>query len=164
MHQKHPMVSCRSFVDDMVARCEGTSRLVLRWLGAAAKDLVKLLENTDLVVSYDKTIIGGTSAGLVLQMQQALAKVMKANPALYVLRERIRKGLQLYSSEPTEPYLSSQNYGELFSNQVTTFLNVVCFIGGIYNYKYCTALSILLNQLLCISVSFELLAHSKSSK
>ena len=43
---------------------------------------------------------------------------MKANPALYVLRERIRRGLQLYSSEPTEPYLSSQNYGELFSNQV----------------------------------------------
>ncbi len=41
----------------------------------------------------------------------------QANPALYVLRERIRKGLQLYSSEPTEPYLSSQNYGELFSNQ-----------------------------------------------
>ena len=42
----------------------------------------------------------------------------QANPALYVLRERIRKGLQLYSSEPTEPYLSSQNYGELFSNQI----------------------------------------------
>jgi hypothetical protein len=39
---------------------------------------------------------------------------IQANPALYVLRERIRKGLQLYSSEPTEPYLSSQNYGELF--------------------------------------------------
>ena len=66
-------------------------------------------------------------------IQQALAKVMKANPALYVLRERIRKGLQLYSSEPTEPYLSSQNYGELFSNQVITLLDVVCFIGGIKN-------------------------------
>lgn len=39
---------------------------------------------------------------------QAMAKIMKSNPALYVLRERIRKGLQLYSSEPTEPYLSSQ--------------------------------------------------------
>ena len=52
-------------------------------------------------------------------IQQAMAKIMKANPALYVLRERIRKGLQLYSSEPTEPYLSSQNYGELFSNQVS---------------------------------------------
>ena len=45
-------------------------------------------------------------------IQQAMAKIMKANPALYVLRERIRKGLQLYSSEPTEPYLSSQNYGK----------------------------------------------------
>ena len=32
-------------------------------------------------------------------IQQAMAKIMKANPALYVLRERIRKGLQLYSSE-----------------------------------------------------------------
>ena len=50
---------------------------------------------------------------------QAMAKIMKSNPALYVLRERIRKGLQLYSSEPTEPYLSSQNYGELFSSQVS---------------------------------------------
>src|SRR3954471_4335161 len=48
---------------------------------------------------------------------------MKANPALYVLRERIRKGLQLYSSEPTEPYLSSSNYGELFSNQIVWFVD-----------------------------------------
>ena len=56
-------------------------------------------------------------------IQQAMAKVMKANPALYVLRERIRKALQLYSSEPTEPYLSSQNYGELFSNQIIWFVD-----------------------------------------
>ncbi len=39
------------------------------------------------------------------------------------MRERIRKGLQLYSSEPTEPYLSSQNYGELFSNQIIWFVD-----------------------------------------
>merc|ERR1719353_1718826 len=50
-------------------------------------------------------------------------KVMQANPALYVLRERIRKGLQLYSSEPTEPYLSSQNFGELFSPQIIWFVD-----------------------------------------
>ena len=31
-------------------------------------------------------------------IQQAMAKIMKANPAMYVLRERIRKALQLYSS------------------------------------------------------------------
>jgi pre-mRNA-processing factor 8 len=56
-------------------------------------------------------------------IHQAMGKVMKANPALYVLRERIRKGLQLYSSEPTEPYLNSQNYGELFGNQVIWFVD-----------------------------------------
>jgi pre-mRNA-processing factor 8 len=56
-------------------------------------------------------------------LQQAMAKIMKANPAMYVLRERVRKALQLYSSEPTEPYLSSQNYGELFSNQIIWFVD-----------------------------------------
>src|SRR3569832_2146467 len=56
-------------------------------------------------------------------LRQAMAKIIKANPAFYVLRERIRKGLQLYSSEPTEPYLSSQNYGELFSNQEIWFVD-----------------------------------------
>ena len=56
-------------------------------------------------------------------MLQAMNKIMKANPALYVLRERIRKGLQLYSSEPTEPYLNTQNYAELFSNQIIWFVD-----------------------------------------
>lgn len=61
--------------------------------------------------------------GMKPLMQQALAKINKANPALYVLRERVRKALQLYSSEPTEPYLNSQNYGELFGNQVVWFVD-----------------------------------------
>ena len=56
-------------------------------------------------------------------MQQAMAKITKDNPSLYALRERIRKGLQLYSSEPTEPYLSSQNYTELFSKAIIWFLD-----------------------------------------
>ena len=56
-------------------------------------------------------------------MQQAMQKMLRDNPALYTLRERIRKGLQLYSSEPTEPYLSSQNYTELFSNQIIWFVD-----------------------------------------
>lgn len=59
----------------------------------------------------------------------------QSNPALYVLRERIRKGLQLYSSEPTEPYLSSQNYGELFSNQIIWFVDDTnVYRCGIYIY------------------------------
>lgn len=66
---------------------------------------------------------GNWFPGIKPLIQQAMAKIMKANPALYVLRERIRKALQLYSSEPTEPYLSSQNYGELFSNQIIWFVD-----------------------------------------
>jgi pre-mRNA-processing factor 8 len=66
---------------------------------------------------------GNSFLGSKQLMQQAMNKIMKANPALYVLRERIRKCLQLYSSEPTEPYLNSQNYGELFSNQIIWFVD-----------------------------------------
>jgi pre-mRNA-processing factor 8 len=66
---------------------------------------------------------GNWFPGCKTLVQQAMAKIMKANPALYVLRERVRKALQLYSSEPTEPYLSSQNYGELFSNQIIWFVD-----------------------------------------
>jgi pre-mRNA-processing factor 8 len=54
-------------------------------------------------------------------VQQAMAKIMKANPAAHVLRERIRKGLQLYSSEPTEPYLNSQVISIQQSNDVLRF-------------------------------------------
>ena len=61
--------------------------------------------------------------GLKTLMQQAMAKIMKANPALYVLRERIRKGLQLYASESNQEFLNSQNYSELFSNQIQLFID-----------------------------------------
>jgi pre-mRNA-processing factor 8 len=35
-------------------------------------------------------------------MQKAMAKIMKSDPALHAMRQRIRQALQLYSSEPTE--------------------------------------------------------------
>ncbi|GKB09778.1 pre-mRNA-processing-splicing factor 8A-like protein [Tanacetum coccineum] len=66
---------------------------------------------------------GNWFPGLKPLLAKAMNKIMKSNPALYVLRERIRKGLQLYSSEPTEPYLSSQNYGDIFSNQLIWFVD-----------------------------------------
>eukprot|EP01129_Flabellula_baltica_P001911 TRINITY_DN11807_c0_g1_i1.p1 TRINITY_DN11807_c0_g1~~TRINITY_DN11807_c0_g1_i1.p1 ORF type:complete len:2342 (+),score=510.21 TRINITY_DN11807_c0_g1_i1:47-7072(+) len=56
-------------------------------------------------------------------ISQAMNKIMKANPALYVLRERIRKGLQLYNSEPVEPYLNSQNFGDLFNKDIIWFVD-----------------------------------------
>ncbi|KAK4863629.1 hypothetical protein LT330_002407 [Penicillium expansum] len=61
--------------------------------------------------------------GLKTLVQQAMAKIMKANPALYVLRERIRKGLQLYASESSQEFLNSQNYSELFSPQIQLFID-----------------------------------------
>ena len=63
---------------------------------------------------------GNWFPGLKPLIQQAMAKIMKANPACHVLRERIRKGLQLYSSEPTEPYLNSQ------VNEITLLLFHIC--------------------------------------
>ena len=61
--------------------------------------------------------------GLKQLVQLAMAKIMKANPALFVLRERIRKGLQLYASESNQEFLNSQNYSELFSNQIQLFID-----------------------------------------
>ncbi|KAI3935631.1 hypothetical protein MKW98_022639, partial [Papaver atlanticum] len=43
----------------------------------------------------------------ILHLVIAMNKIINSNPA--------------YSSEPTEPYLSSQNYGETFSNQIIWF-------------------------------------------
>src|SRR5690242_12551311 len=60
---------------------------------------------------------GNWFPGMKPLIQQAMAKIMKANPACHVLRERIRKGLQLYSSEPTEPYLNSQVGGMCLSKR-----------------------------------------------
>ena len=66
---------------------------------------------------------GNYFPGLKPLLQQTMNKIIKNNPALYVLRERIRKGLQLYASDPTDPYLNSQNYSELFGNQTTWFVD-----------------------------------------
>nr|GEZ39237.1 pre-mRNA-processing-splicing factor 8A-like [Tanacetum cinerariifolium] len=55
----------------------------------------------DLVYKLYSTF-GNWFIGSKPLLAQAMNKIMKSNPALYVLREHIRKGLQLYSFEPTE--------------------------------------------------------------
>ncbi|KAJ5386759.1 hypothetical protein N7509_009300 [Penicillium cosmopolitanum] len=77
---------------------------------------------TGLMIGIDLSY-NFTSPGLKTLAQQAMAKIMKANPALYVLRERIRKGLQLYASESNQEFLNSQNYSELFSPQIQLFID-----------------------------------------
>ncbi|SCW03879.1 LAFE_0H01046g1_1 [Lachancea fermentati] len=61
--------------------------------------------------------------GLKILMQNGMKTIMKANPSLYVLRERIRKGLQIYQSQTQEPFLNSSNYAELFSEDIKLFID-----------------------------------------
>ena len=76
----------------------------------------------DLAYNYSAAY-GNWFPGLRGLLMSAMSKIMKSSPALYVLRERIRKGLQLYASEASEPHLNAQNYGELFSNQILWFVD-----------------------------------------
>ncbi|KAM3159448.1 MPN domain-containing protein [Lachancea thermotolerans] len=61
--------------------------------------------------------------GLKTLLQNGMKTIMKANPSLYVLRERIRKGLQIYQSQTQEPFLNSSNYAELFSDETKLFID-----------------------------------------
>lgn len=56
-------------------------------------------------------------------VQNVMKTVMKLNPALYVLRERIRKGLHLYQAQAQEAFLNSNNYAELFGNETQFFID-----------------------------------------
>lgn len=66
---------------------------------------------------------GNWIPGLKPLMKQAMSTIMKSNPALYVLRDRIKKGLQIYQSQPQETFLNSQNYSELFNNDIQFFID-----------------------------------------
>lgn len=66
---------------------------------------------------------GYWSPELKTVVTEAMNKIMKGNPALYVLRERVRKALQLYSAEPAEAHLNSQNLLDLFGSQVSWFVD-----------------------------------------
>lgn len=70
---------------------------------------------------YD--VYGNWFSGFKPLMQNAMLEIMKSNPALYVLRERIRKGLQLYQSQPQEAFLNANNYAELFNNETQLFVD-----------------------------------------
>ena len=52
----------------------------------------------DLAYNY-YSANGNWFPGLKTLLRQAMSKIMKSSPAVDVLRERIRKALQLYSTE-----------------------------------------------------------------
>ena len=117
--------------------CNIINIIIINAKAEIQKKYIMLIRSTKLFSAF-----GHWFPGAKPLIQQAMGKIMKANPALYVLRERIRKALQLYSSEPTEPYLSSQNYGELFSNQIIWFVDDT----NVYRvtiHKVCSAYQVL---------------------
>ncbi|ODQ65863.1 PROCN-domain-containing protein [Nadsonia fulvescens var. elongata DSM 6958] len=81
-----------------------------------------VLVGIDLAYNYYDAF-GHWFPGLKPLMQQAMAKIMKANPSLFVLRDRIRKGLQITQAQQQEAFLNSQNYRELFNNDVQFFID-----------------------------------------
>jgi pre-mRNA-processing factor 8 len=50
-------------------------------------------------------------------IKSAMSRIMKSNPALALLRENMKKAMQLRSTDPTEAHLNTQNFAELFSDQ-----------------------------------------------
>jgi hypothetical protein len=76
---------------------------------------------------YNYSAFGNWFPGAKPLIQQAMAKIMKANPALYVLRERIRKALQLYSSGNIVLFNKYQNttyclgYVKTFNNSLSYY-------------------------------------------
>ncbi|RLV89289.1 Pre-mRNA-splicing factor 8 [Spathaspora sp. JA1] len=83
---------------------------------------------TGIIIAIDLAynmfdVYGNWFPGLKPLIHNAMKEIMKSNPALYVLRERIRKGLQLYQSQPQQPLLNSNNYAELFNNDTQFFID-----------------------------------------
>ena len=66
---------------------------------------------------------GNWFSGMKPLMQNAMREMMRSNAALYVLRERVRKGLQLYQAQLQVPLLTSANYADLFSADTQLFVD-----------------------------------------
>eukprot|EP00835_Amoeboradix_gromovi_P001880 NODE_96_length_21330_cov_0.419858.p1 type:complete len:2207 gc:universal NODE_96_length_21330_cov_0.419858:801-7421(+) len=83
--------------------------------------------NTGLMVCIDLcyntwSVYGNWIPGMQVLMNTAMQTIIKHNPALFVLQERIRKALQLYNTTSTDDLLNAQNYTDLFNNK-TWFLD-----------------------------------------
>lgn len=76
----------------------------------------------DLAYS-DHSAYGNWFSGLKPLMKKCLRRMMESNPAMHVLRQRVQKALQLYSSQTIDRTLNVQNYGELFSKDVVWFVD-----------------------------------------
>nr|UXY88510.1 splicing factor Prp8 [Cryptomonas curvata] len=62
-----------------------------------------------------------------LFIYKSVLTIIKINPSLFILRERIRRSLQLFIYEPKEVFLNSENYISIFNKKGTWLLDDSCF-------------------------------------
>lgn len=77
---------------------------------------------TGLIVCYDLAYntydaYGHWFPGLKKLIRIALEKIKQANPSLFILRERIRKALQLHQTQNQQPHLSASNYLDIVNGK-----------------------------------------------
>jgi pre-mRNA-processing factor 8 len=86
---------------------------------------------TGIIIGFDLaynvfSAYGYWIKGIKIILSVLLAQILKTNPALFILRERIRKGLQLYVSEKVELFLNSENFSDIFYYKNTWLIDDSC--------------------------------------
>lgn len=77
---------------------------------------------TGLIICYDLAYntydaFGNWFPGLKKLVNSALEKMKQANPSLFILRERIRKALQLHQTQNQQPHLTASNYLDIVNGK-----------------------------------------------
>ena len=76
---------------------------------------------TGILISFDlayniASAFGYWFPNLKFFLKKELEKIMKTNPSLFILRERIKKSLRLYTNEIKESFLDFENFFNIFSS------------------------------------------------
>jgi pre-mRNA-processing factor 8 len=66
---------------------------------------------------------GYSFSNLKHHLLTGLKKLMKNNSALYILRDRIRKGLQLYSGKCLDSIINKEDYFEMFKSGISWLID-----------------------------------------
>jgi len=87
---------------------------------------------TGLIISFDlayniSNAFGYWIVGLKLILRKIINRILKTNLSLFVLRERIKKSLQLYSTDSNDPFLKSKNFFSTFQKKKLCFVDDSCF-------------------------------------
>lgn len=94
-----------------------------------------------MLISFDLAFNISSAFGywfldLKLFLKRELEKIMKVNPSLFILRERIKKSLRLYANEIKESFLDFENFFSIFNTtKICLFDDTCCYRIGIQKTK-----------------------------